>query len=233
MNDIERVEGRLFEHYSVVANGGELTPDQIKHFLELKHYPAFHKDVTIEYFQKVLFGLGAKIAYVFEEFSGVRGQDRLRAYQFSPVYAGRIVLAESRWKNKLRDQKALGVKRLEIVAAKHSNQSLSTAEKYRREIKDHYARGYFAGQTRGVLTGVREAMDYMREYSKLNSSIKYGPGLIKDVEEWLVDAEAGPSGTPVDIVTLVLHMVEKFTERGAAATRFKSTGTNTSGPLTE
>ncbi|MNN23351.1 hypothetical protein D3C81_1367470 [compost metagenome] len=228
MNDIDKVEGRLFKYYSVVADGSALTPDQIKHFLELRPYPTFRKETTIEQFHKILFGHEAQLTYVFEEFFDVPGQNRLRAYQFSPVYAGRIALTETHWKKKLKAEKVLGVKNLERVAEKHSNQTLSAAEKHKREIKDFYARGYLAGQTRGVLTSAREAIDYMREFSKINSSVKYGPGLIDDVEEWLLDAEAGPSDTPVDIETLILHMVGKFTERTAAAARLKNAGSDIS-----
>lgn len=233
MKDIEKVEGRLFKYYSIVADGGELTPDQISHFLELKPYPGFQKDVTIEYFQEVLFGPGAKISYVFEEFYDVSGQDRLGAYQFSPVYAGRIGLSEDHWKKKLKAEKVLGVKNLENVVIKHSEQSLTADKEHKQEIEYSHASGYLAGQTRGILAGVRDAIDYMRESSKYNSTIKYGPGLIEDVEEWLLDAEAGPSGTPVDIETLILHMVGKFTERRAVATRFRNAASDTSDSLIE
>ncbi|WCM53503.1 hypothetical protein OH720_10975 [Pseudomonas sp. WJP1] len=106
MNDIQKVEGRLFKYYSIVADVSELTPDQISHFLELQPYPRFPKGVTIAHFQKVLFGAGAKISYVFEEFdSDVPGQASLATYQFSPVYAGRIALAEEYWKKKFRSEK--------------------------------------------------------------------------------------------------------------------------------
>lgn len=224
MNDIQRIEGRLFKYYSIVADGSELTPDQISHFLELRPYPGFPKNVTIEHFQKVLFGPGAKISYVFEDFdSDVPGQARLATYQFSPVYAGRIALAEDHWKKKARAEKVLGDKRLENAVVEHSEQSLSTAEDHRLEVERARQSGYLAGQTRGVLTGVREAIDYMREYEKLNSRAqKYGPGLIGDVEKWLLEAEAGPSGTPVDIENLILQIVEKFTKRNSVAERFKN-----------
>jgi hypothetical protein len=50
--------------------------------------------------------------------------------------------------------------------------------------------------------------------------------LIDDVEEWLRDAEVGPSGTPVDIETLIFHMVEKFTKRETLAKRLKGSASD-------
>ncbi|WCM53504.1 hypothetical protein OH720_10980 [Pseudomonas sp. WJP1] len=130
-------------------------------------------------------------------------------------------------------KKTLGVKRLEKELVKYSDQTVSAAEKHKRELQNARASEYLAGQTRGVLAGVASAIDYMRGYSNLNTQTKYGPGLIDDVQEWLLDAEAGPSGTPVDIETLILQLVEKFTKRKEVADRFKKASSDGDDPLTE
>lgn len=213
MNDIEKVEGRLFKYYSVIACGRELTPDQLKHFLGLSPYPEFSKDVTIEYFQEVLFGPKAKLAYVYEEFDeDVPDNLHLGAYQFSPVYSGRISLAAGHWKKKFKAEKILGTKRLENSISEFSVKSLRAAEEYKLEVESARKSGYLERQTRGLLAGARYAVDYMRDFEKFNSpAMKYGPGLIDDVNEWLDSAEA--SGEPISIDLLITHMVEKFTKR--------------------
>lgn len=227
MNDIERIKGRLFKHYSVIADVSNLSQDQIKYFLALKSLPKFQTNITIKRFQETLFGPGALISYVHEKFNiGIPGQTHLAGIQFSPVYAGRIALATGYWKNKLlADRKQYAIA-LSTSALKHSEHSAIAAEKHQLEITRSHDAGYVSGQTRGVLTGIRHAVEYMIEYSEMNSLVKYGPGMIKDVEEWLLQAEAVPLGTPLEVEKLIIHMVGKFTERMAVATRFKNVQNN-------
>ncbi|MDG9883770.1 hypothetical protein N7650_13065 [Pseudomonas sp. GD04058] len=204
MNDIEKVEGRLFKYYSIIACADQLEAKQIKHFLKLNPYPQFDKNATLEHFQNVLFGPGAKLGYVFEEFDcDVPGASRLAAYQFSPVYARRIALMREAWREKFRTER------------------ISVTHVHNRELSEVRRKAYSEGQVSALLAGAREAVEYMSDYSKIHSERKYAPGAIEDIEKWLHDAELGALGTPMEIEALLVHMVERFTQRSALASRFK------------
>jgi hypothetical protein len=86
-----------------------------------------------------------------------RGPNRASA---SGCGCGRIALAEGDWKEKFRTEKVLGVKRLENTVIKYIDQSRSTAEQHKQEIELVRKIEYSAGQTRGLLTGVKDAIDF-------------------------------------------------------------------------
>ncbi|MHD0644868.1 hypothetical protein ACYPKM_04525 [Pseudomonas aeruginosa] len=218
MNDIERVEGRLFKHYSIISNASRLTQNQISHFLSLKSLPKFPTSTTIGDFEKALFCSGGRLSYAFEEFDeNVSGDLSLAAYQFSKVYAGRISLMERFMREKAVSEKRSTAVRLSEMA----NQCV-------RDIENSRVRGYEAGQTRGVLTGVRQAIEHMVEHSTGEQSDKYGPLLIADIENWLEDAEITCSESVGVVESLILFMVETFTDRMRKARRSDYTLSNSS-----
>ncbi|MBB4867140.1 hypothetical protein HNP46_006051 [Pseudomonas nitritireducens] len=212
MKDIEMIEGRLFKRYSIVSSAHGLTSKQRSHFLKLKAYPKFRVDTTIKEFEMSLFGPGGRLSYAFEEFDeDVPGSRKIGAYQFSPVYAGRIELMK-----KLMTTKA-NINKMEIA-----DRLTEMAEQCARDVEMSRASGYETGLKSGVLSQVRQAIEKMAEESTGDQE-KYGPLLISDVEKWLENVETSWPGTEAVVEDLILYVVENFTNRMRRSRRLLDT----------